>query len=69
MEVRVFRRVEVDPGTNVQIIAAAESIGAPVFWRILHEQSGSPYDIHREQDLTPPGHRARVTNGFSHNVL
>jgi hypothetical protein len=40
-EVRLLRRVEEDPGTNVRRTAAAES----VIWRILHEQSHYPYHI------------------------
>jgi hypothetical protein len=58
-EVRVLRRVEEDPGTSVRRIAAAEGIGVPLVWRILHEQSLCPYHIHRVQALTPD-HRARV---------
>jgi hypothetical protein len=60
MEVRVLRRVEEDTGTSVRRISAAESIGVPLVWRILHEQSLYPYHIQRGQALIPPGHRARV---------
>jgi hypothetical protein len=60
MEVRVFRRMEEDPRTSVRRIAAAEGIGVPLLWRILHEQSLYPYHIQLVQALTPPDHRARV---------
>jgi hypothetical protein len=59
-EVRILRRVEEDPGTSARRIAAAEVIGVPLVWRILHEQSLYPYHIQRAQVLTPPDHRARV---------
>jgi hypothetical protein len=36
---RLLRRVEEDPGTRVGRIAAAQGIGAPPIWRILHEQA------------------------------
>jgi hypothetical protein len=60
MEVRILRRVEEDPGTSVRGIKAAEGIGVPLVWRILHEQSLYPYHIQRVQALTPADHRASV---------
>jgi hypothetical protein len=60
MEVRVLRRVEEGPGTSVRRIAAAEGIGVPLVWIILHEQSLHPYHIQRVKALTPPDHRERV---------
>jgi hypothetical protein len=60
MEVRVLRRVEENPRTSVHRNAAAEGIGVPHVWRILHEQSLYPYHIQRVQALTPPDHHARV---------
>jgi hypothetical protein len=44
-EVRIFRRLEEDPGTSVPRIASTEIIGVPFVWRILHEQSLYPYHI------------------------
>jgi hypothetical protein len=52
--------VEEDPGTSVRRISAAEGIGVPLPWIILHGQSLYPYRIQRVQALTPPDHRARV---------
>jgi hypothetical protein len=60
MEVSILKRVEEDPGTSVRRIAAAEGVGVPLVWIILHEQSLHPYHIQRMQALTPPDHRARV---------
>jgi hypothetical protein len=37
-EVRIFRIPEEDPGTSVLRIEAAEGIGVPLVWRILHVQ-------------------------------
>jgi hypothetical protein len=48
--------VEEVPGTRVRRTAAAEGIGVPLVWRILHEQ----YNIRRVQALTPPDHRVRA---------
>jgi hypothetical protein len=58
-EVRVLRRVE-DPGSSLRRIAAAEGIGIPLVWRILHEPSLYPYHIQRVQALIPRDHRAMV---------
>jgi hypothetical protein len=58
-EVRVLRRVEEDPRTSVRRTAAAEGIGVPLVWRILHKQSLYPYHIQRVEALEPPDHRAR----------
>jgi hypothetical protein len=51
----------------VRRTAAAESIGVPLAWRILREQSLYPYHIQRVQDLTPPDHRERVV--YCHRIL
>jgi hypothetical protein len=45
---------------SVRRIAAAEGIGVPLVWIILHEQSLYPYHLHRAQAVTPPNYRARV---------
>jgi hypothetical protein len=66
-DVRVLRRAEEDHGTSVLRIAAAEGIGVPVVWRILHEQSFHPHHKERVHVLTPPHHRARV--GFCQSLL
>jgi hypothetical protein len=42
----------------VQRIAAAEGIGVPLVWRILHKQSLYPYHNQRMLALTLPDHRA-----------
>jgi hypothetical protein len=52
-EVRVFRKPEEDRGISVQRIAAAEGIGVPLVWRILHEQLHDPYHNQRVQAVTP----------------
>jgi hypothetical protein len=41
--------VEEDPRTSVQRIAATESIGVPLVWRILYEQSLYSFHIQRVQ--------------------
>lgn len=39
VEVRVVRRLEEDPETNMRRSEAAEGIGVPLLWRILHATS------------------------------
>jgi hypothetical protein len=58
-EVCILKRLEGNPGANVQRIAAAEGISVPLVWRILHVQSLYPYNLQQVQALTPPEHCAK----------
>jgi hypothetical protein len=56
--VRVLRKVKEDPGTSARRIAAAESIGFSLVWRILRKQPFYPYYSQQVQALAPPRHLA-----------
>jgi hypothetical protein len=60
MKVHILRKVQKDPGTSVQRIAASEGISAPLVQKILCKQSLYPYYIQQVHDLISLDHARTV---------